>query len=161
MLETKKILEDILKYNISASDVVHSNAEKALVEIDQLQAENKIFRTGCVPRDLCPDCRDQCLEKATKYLWTKIEELQAENRKYLLVIGETAIQRDKLKTKLAAANIALGQIYDVADGFIVEVIDVLRGRAVWDEHGVAEYPGKKENDADLCGRLAKGDPDRI
>ena len=54
--------------------------------IKQLQAEAENWKARyieavndtahIVPRALCPDCRDQCLEKATKYLQTENEKLK-------------------------------------------------------------------------------------
>ncbi len=80
----------------------------------------------------------------------QVEQLQAENeylnKRMVLVKTNRNELFDKsieLRTKLAAANITLAQIYDcTSEGFIIEAIDVLRGRAVWNEDGLAQYPGK-------------------
>lgn len=49
-------------------------------DLAALQAENKIFRAGKVPRALCPDCRDQCLERATKQFCIDLATLKEQYR---------------------------------------------------------------------------------
>ena len=69
-----KELEDESADHIKFLNIArHDGYMEAKAEVDKLQAQLKIFKAGKVPRALCPDCRDQCLERATKYLQTQLD----------------------------------------------------------------------------------------
>jgi len=49
----------------------------------------------------------------------------------------------KAETELDRYKEVIDEIYDkTTEGYIIEMIDVLRGNAFWDEHDGAEYPKK-------------------
>jgi len=58
---------------------------------------------------------------------------------------EESLKREKkLEEELDKHKKAIDEIYDTTgEGWIIEVIDVLRGDAVWDEDGVVDYDLKK------------------
>jgi len=63
---------------------------------------------------------------------------------------------EQLQAELDKYKEAIGRIYDITtEGYIIEMIDVLRGNAVWDEEGVADYDKKRGADDKLQAKLDK------
>ena len=62
--------------------------------IAELQAELKIYKAGNVPRALCPDCRDQCLEKATNHF--KAERTKDEIKALIEKYGDPQYKTSEL-----------------------------------------------------------------
>jgi len=89
------------------------------------------------PEVLTPEEEIQRLQaevEAGKRLW-----MDAQSR-----CKQQALRGDKLQAENKAMNAVLDEIHDgTTEGYVIEMIDVLRGKAVWGEDGVADYSQNK------------------